>query len=127
MASFIDNETKKRRQEYIEECERRRKAVIDAEVSAFLESIDDICQDVEERVTNEYIEKGVPPFSVRVVCKELTANVSASKQCAEALLSALAELEESVSSVEFDVFKPTIHNQYSQSGHSYVVVNFSWE
>ena len=122
MAGFIDNETKKRRQEYIEECERRRKAVIDAEVSAFLESIDDICKDVEEKVTSTYINVGEPPFSVRVVCKLLTANVANSKRCAKALLMALEKLEEHTSSVTFEkVFRPKYGTPYI------IVVNFSWE
>jgi len=123
VAGFIDNETKKRRQEYIEECERRRKAVIDAEVSAFLESIDDICKDVEEKVTSTYINVGEPPFSVRVVCKLLTANVANNKQCAKALLMALLEkLEEHTSSVTFEkVFRPKYGTPYI------IVVNFSWE
>lgn len=72
MAGFIDNETKKRRQEYIEERERRRKAVVDAEVSAFLESIDDICQDVAKEVKLRYVYDGKPPSLVNIICYQAT-------------------------------------------------------
>ncbi len=126
MPTFITPEVKAAREELLRQEELRKSEMREARIRAFLEAIEDICEDVKESVVREYMNKGVPPFSVRVICDLLTADV-ANKQCAEALLSALAELEESVSSVEFDVFKPTIHNQYSQSGHSYVVVNFSWE
>ena len=99
----------------------------EARIRAFLEAIEDICEDVKESVVREYMNKGVPPFSVRVICDLLTADVVNNKQCAKALLSALQKAEEYTSSVEFEVFKPNIYNQYSQYGHSYVVVNFSWE
>jgi len=124
---FITPEVEAAREELLRQEKLRESEMREAQVEAFLEAIEDICEDVKESVVLEYMDKGVPPFSVRVVCKELTTTVENNKQCAEALLSALQKAEEHTSSVEFEVFKSNIYNQYSQYGHSYVVVNFSWE
>lgn len=123
MAGFIDNETKKRRQEYIEECERRRKAVVDAEVSAFLESIDDICQDVAKEVELRYVYDGKPPSLVNIICYQATTAVADSQECAEKLLRALQQREECVSSIAFRPFEPTIYND---RGESRIIIYFSW-
>ena len=125
--SFITPEVEAAREEFLRQEEQKEHEMREARIRAFLEAIEDICEDVKESVVREYMNKGVPPFSVRVICDLLTADVVNNKQCAKALLSALQKAEEYTSSVEFEVFKPNIYNQYSQYGHSYVVVNFSWE
>ena len=123
MAGFIDNETKKQRQEYIEERERRRKAVVDAEVSAFLESIDDIYQDVAKEVELRYVYDGKPPSLVNIICDQATTAVADSQECAEKLLRALQQREECVSSIAFRPFEPTIYND---RGESRIIIYFSW-
>ncbi|WP_369000595.1 hypothetical protein TM074_01320 [Candidatus Nanosynbacter sp. TM7-074] len=124
MSTFITPEVKAAREEFVRQEERRKSEIRRAQVKAFLKAIKDICKDVEERVTSEYENTGAPPSSVRVVCKELTTAVASSEQCSKALLSALKELEEHTSSLRLEAFEPTIYNP---SGHSYVVVNFSWK
>ena len=127
MSTFITDEVKAAREESLRQEKQREDDMRRAQIEAFLEAIKDICEDVKERVVETYLNVGEPPFSVRVICDLLTTSVVNNKQCAKALLSALQEAEEHTSSVEFEAFKSNIYNQYSQSGHSYVVVNFSWE
>ena len=125
MSTFITDKVKAAREESLRQEKQREDEMRRAQIEAFLEAIKDICEDVEEKVTNTYINVGEPPFSVRVICDLLTTSVVNNKQCAKALLSALQEAEERTSSVEFEkAFGPTIYNQ---PGHSYIVVNFSWE
>ena len=122
---FITPEVEAAREELLRQEKLRESEMREAQVEAFLEAIEDICEDVKERVVETYLNVGEPPFSVRVICDLLTTSVVNNKQCAKALLSALQEAEEHTSSVEFEkAFGPTIYNQ---PGHSYIVVNFSWE
>lgn len=119
---FITPEVEAAREELLRQEKLRESKMREAQVEAFLEAIEDICKDVEEKVTSTYINVGEPPFSVRVVCKLLTANVANNKRCAKALLMALEKLEEHTSSVTFEkVFRPKYGTPYI------IVVNFSWE
>jgi hypothetical protein len=124
MSTFITPEVKAAREEFARQEERRKSEIRRTQVKAFLEAIEGICKDVEERVTSEYENTGAPPSSVRVICEEVTTTVANSKRCSKALLSALKKLEEHTSSVKLEAFEPTIYNQY---GRSYVVVSFSWK
>ena len=122
MSTFITDEVKAAREESLRQEKQREDDMRRAQIEAFLESIKDICEDVKERVVETYLNVGEPPFSVRVVCKLLTANVANNKQCAKALLMALEKLEEHTSSVTFEkVFRPKYGTPYI------IVVNFSWE
>ena len=124
MSTFITPDVKASREEFVRQEKRRKCEIRKARIEAFLEAIKDICEDVKERVTSEYKNRGTLPSSVRVICEEVTTTVANSKRCSKALLSALKKLEEHTSSVKLEAFEPTIYNQY---GHSYVVVSFSWE
>ncbi len=120
--SFITPEVEAAREEFLRQEEQKEHEMREAQIEAFLEAIKDICEDVKERVVETYLNVGEPPFSVRVVCKLLTANVANNKQCAKALLMALEKLEEHTSSVTFEkVFSPKYGTPYI------IVVNFSWE
>ena len=119
---FITPEVEAAREELLRQEKQREDDMRRAQIEAFLEAIKDICEDVKERVVETYLNVGEPPFSVRVVCKLLTANVANNKQCAKALLMALEKLEEHTSSVTFEkVFRPKYGTPYI------IVVNFSWE
>lgn len=124
MASFITDEIKSKKNDLAKQERERIEKIRKTEIKDFLEAIKDICEDVKERVTSEYKNRGTLPSSVRVICEEVTTTVANSKRCSKALLSALKKLEEHTSSLRLDPFEPTIYNP---SGHSYVVVNFSWE
>ena len=122
MSTFITDKVKTAREESLRQEKQREDDMRRAQIEAFMKSIEDICEDVKERVVDTYINVGEPPFSVRVICDLLTTSVVNNKQCAKALLSALQEAEEHTSSVTFEkVLRP-------QYGTSYIiVVNFSWE
>ena len=122
MPTFITDEVKAAREESLRQEKQREDDMRRAQIKAFLEAIEDICEDVKERVVETYMNVGEPPFSVIVVCDLLTTSVINNKQCAKALLSALQEAEEHTSSVEFEkVFRPQYGTSYT------IVVNFSWE
>ena len=97
--------------------------MIDAEVSAFLESIDDICQDVAKEVKLRYVYDGESPSLVNIICDQATTAVADSQECAEKLLRALQQREECVSSIAFRPFEPT---PYNDRGHSRIIIYFSW-
>ena len=122
MSTFITDKVKTAREESLRQEKQREDDMRRDQIEAFMKSIEDICEDVKERVVDTYINVGEPPFSVRVICDLLTTSVVNNKQCAKALLSALQEAEEHTSSVTFEkVLRP-------QYGTSYIiVVNFSWE
>ena len=72
MSTFITPEVKAAREEFARQEERRKSEIRRTQVKAFLEAIEGICKDVEERVTSEYENTGAPPSSVRVICEEVT-------------------------------------------------------
>ena len=60
--SFITPEVEAAREEFLRQEEQKEHEMREARIRAFLEAIEDICEDVKESVVREYMNKGVPPF-----------------------------------------------------------------